>query len=1042
MQKVKIDIKGIERDVSPAWAPVGSCQDVVNLRPKDGATRPVLPKKLIWDGGGVTYIHKVYSHNALPPNHYIIERHVPAGEILKGYLQHVSITSAGNIRQKQTLVGWDVAEQDGFEYDLDMGFNITGDVIDELLSVSFIGDICVVSLKDKTTLHLYKDERYEINAPLSDIPEPRLAISTHDHITVTSFGNDETPAGAMASYYEKTRTEELQKRYNGHFMVIATYRMTDGTLVKQGLPAYGLVGISNMGYQNRRMLKGGSAAPYQVRDGGYAKIKTHIKENIPREWHHVLSSIDIYAAFFKAYKDPNNDELDAHDFTTNLVFDKMDLDKEFENQTFHRIHSIPVELPSQSGDIVIDEDIDIDLENLHSKEILPVDQFTHHDFCFRESMTYNGRLHAGDTETNLFKGHILSLPQLDKWNSAYISRVIGGVHSVVDSNFGTHVGSDQPVFRVFIDTDDGTKTVTRELPKNMQLIHASGKIHLMTPRVVTYPHPGATKFQIIYPRLGKPTMDSLKGYVVYEGNLKRHFAYGFNYHIMDESLSSNSISEPPPGDVTHRIKVYFIIQQSSQSESCNENTTPGASYQLKFLLGADNTQTQIINTTDSPVFWSIEDGVNEPFDSVNGLRTWFNNQELPWGLKILGVQATGDFEFNITFGSDVYLIFENTKNHQYGSIDVWNELDPIYSGSGAQSSGWDSETPVFALTEYTLKRGKPIKEPNRLQLSGLNNPFVWPAVNSYRLGQDKYSTIKHLSVQSAPTSEGQFGYYPLIAFTDTGIYLMDQGQDTVYGTSIGISDMVISGETLPMEGMLLFTTKDGLFLLEGRNIKELNRYLIGNKTYETADTDTPENPITETIDGKLFLQNAVFAYDFQHREAIIASPQYGYHYRYNPAFGVFFMATQGFDGVVIKQGSYQGIEIHGENRQFMKVYDIASDDNTVEQVRIYFKTNPQNIGVAEFKKLMKMLYYCDAETISGGYLMFHVFGSNIALETEFPMIQRSLVGGGEHSIYMVVGKTPFSVRYFIFMLSGKVKADSVFHHIDAEVKAVLPGRLR
>lgn len=45
-QRIKIEIKGIQRDVSPAMAPLGSCQELVNLRLWDGALRPVAPKLL------------------------------------------------------------------------------------------------------------------------------------------------------------------------------------------------------------------------------------------------------------------------------------------------------------------------------------------------------------------------------------------------------------------------------------------------------------------------------------------------------------------------------------------------------------------------------------------------------------------------------------------------------------------------------------------------------------------------------------------------------------------------------------------------------------------------------------------------------------------------------------------------------------------------------------------------------------------------------------------------------------------------------------
>jgi hypothetical protein len=45
-ERVNVEITGIMRNVSPAEAPLGSCQDMVNLRVWDGALRPVRKKTL------------------------------------------------------------------------------------------------------------------------------------------------------------------------------------------------------------------------------------------------------------------------------------------------------------------------------------------------------------------------------------------------------------------------------------------------------------------------------------------------------------------------------------------------------------------------------------------------------------------------------------------------------------------------------------------------------------------------------------------------------------------------------------------------------------------------------------------------------------------------------------------------------------------------------------------------------------------------------------------------------------------------------------
>jgi hypothetical protein len=54
--RIKIQISGIQRDVSPSMAPMGSCQDMVNLRIWDGALRPIKRKKTLYTATAGTFV--------------------------------------------------------------------------------------------------------------------------------------------------------------------------------------------------------------------------------------------------------------------------------------------------------------------------------------------------------------------------------------------------------------------------------------------------------------------------------------------------------------------------------------------------------------------------------------------------------------------------------------------------------------------------------------------------------------------------------------------------------------------------------------------------------------------------------------------------------------------------------------------------------------------------------------------------------------------------------------------------------------------------
>ena len=352
------------------------------------------------------------------------------------------------------------------------------------------------------------------------------------------------------------------------------------------------------------------------------------------------------------------------------------------------------------------------------------------------------------------------------------------------------------------------------------------------------------------------------------------------------------------------------------------------------------------------------------------------------------------------------------------------------------SKVYEEEVSQPDLNEITA-----ISDPNRLQLSEVENPFSWPARNSYRIGEDRLNEIIDIAVQSFPTSEGQFGEYPLIVGATNGIYLVNQGTgNVVYSNVMNISRLKPNRGMMGIDGAIIFTTKDGLFILQGRTVNELNRYLISNIIYDTEDTETPENPHGDTSGGLQFLQDAKFAWDNQHREIIVAKPGEDYHYRFNPELGIFFAASGSWDDFMLLKGVYYGYNIAETD---ISIYDL-DQDNDDDEIRIYFKTNPQLLTAQDFKKIQRLILYCDVQTDSYyGYLNLFVFGGNIINSTTgYVLLQENKVDASKHPVHLITGRTPVSMRYFVFMLSGKVDKDSVIQHMEADITGVLPGRLR
>ncbi len=912
------EIKGIERDVSPIAAPTGSCEDMVNLRPKDGGLRPILPKKIVDVADLGEEFHSMYSHDSLPDNNYLIVVQYEWGKdvhVLE--LRQVDLSDVGEYgpEYKQTLRMWD-DDPDGF------------------FTINALGDVLVLSTEQGTTYHLYRDGEYKINASMDTIPELDIHISSYDKQDQQVVPKDSYEE-VITDMYKQMHEQGEEKRYSGHVFLMATYRLIDGTTIRRGSPAHmniytfeqngtiWPIGVQYSGQQHHEISPTEDSiykmgVDQSVRRLQFAKVKYFLETTIPEDWASIIRSIEVYAAYAPLFRETPRAPEKHHVSSMVFPFDWLDIDGEFKNLVFRKIDSHTVDA-DEGSDVSIDiSEEEIDLTDLHVKDAMPVDSMSHHELMFKRGLTYNGMLHMGDVDTRLYDGHNLIMGQLGKDVPFLLElrrrmkRNVAPVYTMTALPSDLNDVSDfgQMVFRVYIETPSKEIVVQHVLSTDQSVLkHGDTEHYVLFKSIITYPHPNAKRFEVI------AVDPNGVGNVVYSGELTTHPFYNMSYHVYDK----------------WEIK-YFRL----------DNNSPG-----------------------------------------------------------------GDVD---------------TSTHQ---------------------------TEVFS-------------KPNRIQLTAVDNPFVWPARNSYLVGPDRANAIVDMAVQSTPTSEGQFGQYPLVVFGDTGIYLMNHGQgDVEYGSSIQVSRLRAKRGAMGIDGIIIFTTDHGLYLLQGRETRELNRKLFGNIQYGTQPTGHPENPITDGVPAETFLQGAMFGYDDLHKEIIIANDSYAYHYKYAHQTDVMMSAVGGYSNFFIRKGMYyswQDFAIAGVfdytfditfgYAQGFSVIDLSQDETAVDSIKVYYKTNPQTFEVPGFKKVKRLITYMDVTIPVEGYLYSHLFGGNIEGDEgeygdqEFMIMQHNGSSGNAHVVHMILGRTPASHRFFTIMLSGRVDKDSVIQHMEADIHPVFARRIR
>ncbi|MDD3780847.1 MAG: hypothetical protein PHX26_12455, partial [Proteiniphilum sp.] len=106
------------------------------------------------------------------------------------------------------------------------------------------------------------------------------------------------------------------------------------------------------------------------------------------------------------------------------------------------------------------------------------------------------------------------------------------------------------------------------------------------------------------------------------------------------------------------------------------------------------------------------------------------------------------------------------------------------------------------------------------------NPFVFPASSRITLPVGRVLSV---ASNTEAISQGQFGQFPLYAFTDDGIWALEINSEGKYLTRQPVSrDVVINPNIMQMDTALAFVTGKGVSLLSGANLEAISEIIREN----------------------------------------------------------------------------------------------------------------------------------------------------------------------------------------------------------------------
>ena len=215
--------------------------------------------------------------------------------------------------------------------------------------------------------------------------------------------------------------------------------------------------------------------------------------------------------------------------------------------------------------------------------------------------------------------------------------------------------------------------------------------------------------------------------------------------------------------------------------------------------------------------------------------------------------------------------------------------------------GWDNSTKVASIPSASSEAGRTIEVPNKIYTSEVNNPFYFPVLGINTVGT---GTILGICSAVKALSQGQFGQFPLYAFTTEGVWALEVSSTGTYSARQPVTrDVCINADSITqIDDAVLFATDRGIMLIQGSQTQ-----CITDSIFSEAPFDVLDLPCIEQLHTKLghsadtclpvkpflgFLAGCKMVYDYVHQHIIVfnpttqtvngtTSPKYTYAYVYS-----------------------------------------------------------------------------------------------------------------------------------------------------------------
>lgn len=954
MQK-QIKFTGMNLATPQNESPDGACQEIINLRHRYGAWRPVGPKTSI-GSSAFPYLGSPIEFDAI-------------------YLHDIE---GGFTPGEPNWIGY----YSGAVYSIDPNTSLVQLIADSLLTdpdfvpvVSFLKRFMMVTSDTGVKLFLWKDGSYNKVEALP-VPEVDLLKQNLFLVNYPLFDQKFLAADVLSQYYKILNDQSSNEgRLYGSVMYMAAYKLFDGSFVMPTIPKY--LDISNDGIVVlTNALTGdndGYSTFFQFQMAGIQAVINN--ELFPSATYDTIKDLVESVCIFATRVQPIH-KIDESTFTdlklktppynyppngttkgdsmayfSNYFIANPEFAKLAKSDGWYKIHEFVFEsLVGKTGNTFADVDTKNYYQDYATRQTLPTDQFTHHTLVPKVSFVYNDRIHEGNIKTLYGKPYV----QWPRWTTTY------------------NTGSS---------TINGTVTVW--------LKTSLGNAIQVSPIEVPYFRGAAWNNE---------SFTDIPGGLSAADQAKNRVAY----------LNANPLTGMAPGSV-----FYQVWDRPATFSGVNPFVT------YPYTAPSNVHTAQVIYRT-----------TNLSVDTIL----------LP---SVVGYNDSRAYRMMITFNSGHVLIDTPLKKNEGMNFAYWHN-EAMSPNDTTQMANYPVKATAVSSFTAIASTPDPVQtsyDTNRIQVSEIQNPLIYPAKNSYQIGT---GDIIALAAGSEPLSLGQFGQFPLQVFTTKGIWALELGTGAVLYTNV----LPVNGEVadnakniISMMGGVVYSTVRGLNIIHGAKVTHLSEAVEGEppdglRGLESVTTLVVDARFTPGLEDSFspvgfldYLANSIIGFDQTNKELIVTNPTYAYSYILSFESKVWTKVSVSYKLLINAWPKLLGLTA-------TDIMDLSTEG--IGYVEAMIMTCAQSFEMPEvLKKVERMVARCYLSSLE--YVGLYLFGSD-------DLNTWQLLTGRQRTEVMLkdlmIQRSHGASKYYAIIINGKITTDSYIDHIDFSFIPKWAGKLR